>query len=113
MRQWNIKPSLLCRKHLLGEHVECHMLAGAIIKGKNIDGFINGGLVEVHNTRKRHDELVEEMKRRGYNHKSPLQIFKTRHAGKVDTAANLIELRNRCADCRKIIKGVTHENQST
>jgi len=103
VRQWNIKPSLLCRKHLLGEHVECHMLAGAIAKGKNIDGFINGGLVEVHNTRNRHDELVEEMKRRGYNHKSPLPEFKEYHAGNVSVSVSLADLSERCPDCRKRI----------
>jgi len=28
MRMWMLNPKALCRKHLMGEHVEIHMLVG-------------------------------------------------------------------------------------
>jgi len=103
MRQWNIDPKLLCRKHLLGEHVECHMLVGAINKGKRINGFIKKGLIQVHTTRKQHDKLATEMERRGYKHKSPLPEFESFRAGKVDQKKSIRDLGNRCSECRKNI----------
>lgn len=30
MRMWMVDPKIMCRKHLLGEHLELHMLAGCI-----------------------------------------------------------------------------------
>ena len=100
MRMWNIDPKKLCRNHLMGEHVEMHKLVGNLTKGRSIQGYIDLGLVEVHNIRKRHDELAVEMKRRGYNHKSPLPGFKVYKAGKVDPARNRIDLRSRCKNCK-------------
>jgi hypothetical protein len=43
MRMWMVWPELMCRKHLLGEHVEIHMLLGALNKGHRVQGFINKG----------------------------------------------------------------------
>ena len=73
---WMIDPTMLCRKHLLGEHVELHMFIGTINKNKKLNGYRENGLVEVHNIKSRHAELVSEMKSRGMNHNSPLQKFK-------------------------------------
>ena len=42
MRMWMLPPETMCRKHLLGEHVELHMLLGSLRRGKNIDGFLAG-----------------------------------------------------------------------
>lgn len=108
MRQWHINPKLLCRKHLLGEHVEHHMFIGALQKEKSIQGFIDKGLVEVETLLDRHEELAKELKRRGYNHKSPLQADKNLlySAGKVDKEANLRELYKRCPKCRKRIENI-------
>ena len=46
MRMWMVDPSLLCRKHLLGEHLECHMFVGTINKNISIKGYIKNGLCE-------------------------------------------------------------------
>jgi len=46
MRMWMLPPETMCRKHLLGEHVELHMLLGSLRRGKNIDGFLAGKLVD-------------------------------------------------------------------
>jgi len=75
MRIWDISPDKLCKNHLLGEHRELHAIWSILInekkgyskhpetlrwKGKQKALFI------------RHEKLVKEMKKRGYNHFSPL-----------------------------------------
>ena len=72
MRMWMVDPRVMCRQHLLGEHVEIHMFVGAISRGKSVKGYLEKGLLEVHNMYARHEELMEEMKRRGYNHSSDI-----------------------------------------
>lgn len=99
MRMWNINPKFLCRQHLLGEHLEMHMFAGCIRKGKNIQGYIDKGLVEIHNIKKRHDTLADEMATRGYNHKSDLQFEVQEHTGKIDIDRSTKDLQNRCREC--------------
>ena len=108
MRLWMVNPSILCRKHLLGEHCESHMYVGTIKKGKSILGFIDKGLVEVHNIVSRHDELAEEMLIRGYRHASPLELSLPLHTqiGKVDSDNSLKELARRCPDCRRLIEQI-------
>jgi hypothetical protein len=100
---WLVEPGLMCSQHLLGEHVELHMLVGSLNRGKRIDGFLEQGLVELRSIRRRHAELVVEMRRRGFRHHSPLPDFGRRRAGSVDQIANLKELARRCSDCRKRI----------
>ena len=103
MRMWNVDPRGMCRKHLLGEHVEMHMFAGTIRTGKSLDGFLTGGLVEPRKIRRRHSELAKEMQRRGYNHKSPLASYGISKfpRGYVDIKKNVLELQRRCNECFK------------
>jgi len=101
MRMWNVQTSEMCERHLLGEHVEMHMFAGTINKGKSIQGYIDKGLVEIHNIKNRHDELAEEMKKRNMNHNSPLPAYKKRKIGKVNVEKNKLELKKRCKNCLK------------
>ena len=77
MRMWPVSPKVLCRKHLLGEHVEMHMFVGTIEKGKSIRGYIGKGLVDPKRITARHNQLAKEMVRRGYNHNSPLEFDST------------------------------------
>lgn len=75
MRIWDLPPRDLCRVHLLGEHRELHALWTIITQDKK--GYRNhpetkrwvGKLLALHN---RHEALVTEMTRRGYNHNSIL-----------------------------------------
>ncbi|HEY1074635.1 MAG TPA: pyrimidine dimer DNA glycosylase/endonuclease V [Patescibacteria group bacterium] len=75
MRIWDVTPRCLCRQHLLGEHRELHALWSIIQNHKT--GYQShpetkrwvGKLAALH---KRHDDLVNEMLRRGYTHSSPL-----------------------------------------
>ncbi len=76
MRIWDVHPSVLCRKHLLGEHRELHGLWNILV-------VHNGGGYSRHPETlrwvgkakalySRHEELVKEMQKRGYKHHSPL-----------------------------------------
>jgi hypothetical protein len=75
MRIWDLPPDRLCRAHLLGEHRELHAVWAVLTEEKA--GYRNhpetlrweGRLAALY---ARHGELVEEMRRRGYNHGSPL-----------------------------------------
>lgn len=98
-----VDPSLLCRKHLLGEHVECHMFRGSLLKGKSLRGFLESGLLDSRLLVARHEELAAEMMRRGYRHASPLPLdFDSAAApSDVDTTAALGELAARCEECRQ------------
>lgn len=104
MRMWNVDPRKMCRKHILGEHVEMHMFVGSIRKGISLDGFVANNLVETGNIRKRHDALALEMVRRGMNHNSPLASFKVRKMGTVDPRASMAELVRRCKDCERLAR---------
>lgn len=102
MRMWKVPPEVMCRKHLLGEHVEMHMFAGSIRHGRSIDGHIERGQVEVKHLRARHDELAEEMLRRSYLHRSPFPDMEIPDlGGEVIEGVSLRELRRRCKDCRR------------
>jgi hypothetical protein len=105
MRQWNVNPEYLCTQHLLGEHLEQHMFMGCIKKGTSLKGYIDKGLVEIHNITNRHNELVVEMLKRGYKHKSPMdEILPCREIGSVDSKCNIEELKRRCPKCRERIR---------
>jgi pyrimidine dimer DNA glycosylase len=104
MRMWKVNPKLLCRKHLLGEHVEMHMFIGTLKAGISIQGYIADGLVETQHILRRHDQLAKEMIARGYNHASPIPIIRLPRKGRVDIEANLKELARRCPECKAKIR---------
>lgn len=89
--------------------MEMHMFHGTLLKHRSVKGYINKGLVEVGLIKWRHDELAEEMLRRGFNHKSPLNddgmFYEEIDAGEVDVVANLAELARRCHKC-EFLQGV-------
>lgn len=106
MRMWMVDPAVMCDRHLLGEHVETHMVAGTLARGRSIDGFIANDLLEPSSLVPRHDRLAREMTKRGFRHASPLlDVDLTRlpeHARthEVDAARSLGELTRRCETCR-------------
>ena len=73
MRQWFLPPRLLCRQHLLGEHLEHHMFVGNIKRGRSVRGYIQKNFLVPRYLSDRHNEIVDEMRCRGYKHKSPLE----------------------------------------
>lgn len=100
MRMWGVNPKKLCDKHLLGEHVEMHMFVGAIKKNKSLKGYIEKGLVELHNIRKRHDELARELIRRKFKHSSPMSFSFKEKIGRINIEINKKELAFRCKKCK-------------
>ena len=103
MRMWMVNPRIMCRQHLLGEHAEIHMFIGTIDRNKSVKGYLQKGLLEVHNLFSRHNELVKEMKKRGYTHHSDVEEkWKTANrAGFIDRKRSLEELVNRCSKCKR------------
>ena len=75
MRIWDVPPQILCRQHLLGEHRELHALWTILSEDKQAYRRHpetirwEGKLAALY---LRHEALVDEMTRRGYAHKSPL-----------------------------------------
>ena len=112
MRMWMVNPRIMCRQHLLGEHVEIHMFVGTLNRGKTVKGYLEKGLLEVHNMYSRHEELVEEMKRRGYNHCSSMdEKWRTvEKLGTIDQDKNLEELLRRCSRCKRKYLEEKHAN---
>lgn len=106
MRMWGVDPAVLCDQHLLGEHVEMHMLVGALNKGISVRGYTDAGLVVLSRIRSRHNKLAREMQRRGMRHRSPLPPFPPRRGGWLDADANLRELKRRCPNCRQRIRNL-------
>ena len=103
MRMWMLDPEWMCRKHLLGEHVEMHMFAGSMLKGVSMQGYIDNGLMERPLLLERHDALVAEMLARGYNHQSPMQDIGhllDPHEDTLDIHWNIHDLATRCEECR-------------
>lgn len=104
MRMWEVNCQYLCNQHLLGEHLEMHMFAGAIRKGTSIKGYLQKGLVNPRMITKRHNELAKEMRNRGMKHQSPLKLSrKNLPEGSVDKQVSLMTLIERCSNCKKRI----------
>lgn len=112
MRMWMIKPELLCNKHLLGEHGEIHKHRHNFVKKHKINGRIFPVVqIEPSSMKKRHDDVAEEMIKRGMNHKSEYTqpdisyLSDEIKNAKVDTNISIADLIERCDECKnKIIK---------
>jgi len=105
MRIWDIHPSKLCRKHLLGEHRELHAIYSILLNGKK-------GYSKHPETKRwegklralylRHGQLAIEMRKRNYKHNSDLRFvndipFQNDY---VHTIAEQIEiLKNKKCEC--------------
>ena len=124
MRQWMCNPSLLCDKHLLGAHVETHMLVGSIAKltdpltpparkgghKSSLLGLLRKGYIDVRPSwvMTYHGRIEAEMMRRGMKHDSPLYTFELAGTGLPDNcngmhrqvARDIEDLAERCAHCR-------------
>jgi hypothetical protein len=99
----------MCRQHLLGEHVEAHMILGSLKRQKSIAGFVAKNCIEPARLQARHDELAAEMARRGMNHKSPLLVTTeleylpaAHREARVDVDSALADLYSRCPRCKNL-----------
>ncbi len=110
MRVWDqIDPSQLCRQHLLGEHREVHCIYTVLTEDYSSRGYRHHP--EVRRWRgfvpalvARHDALVAEMTRRGYNHQSPLKPVDGMLNRPPAIDNQLAKLRAKGCDC-KLTKG--------
>jgi hypothetical protein len=118
MRMWMVNPAVMCKRHLLGEHVECHMLVGHLQRKRRITNYIKSNLLQPKSLRKRHDQLVAEMENRQMLHKSPLPEYDPSYFPEgnriytVNAEESLIELSKRCSECRKHLS-VSSRNRPT
>lgn len=110
MRMWMIEPSLLCNKHLLGEHGEIHKHKHNFVKKHNIRGRILPiAQIEPSSMQVRHDDLAAEMAGRGMNHRSPYEMPDISYLepiyreAKVDINNSKKDLCSRCAECKRRI----------
>ena len=106
MRMWMVDPRILCRKHLLGEHVELSMFIGTFKRKLQINGYIKKNLIEPLSLLNRHDELEQEIIRRDMNHNSPfdfelclLDYLKDKKWITVNPMLALDDLIRRCPVC--------------
>lgn len=105
-----VPPSKMCQQHLLGEHVETHMLAGTMRKGISLQGYFDNNLVDLKVLQVRHNALAREMVRRGMNHNSPWELNvkqwlkdnpQPKHS--VPREASRAELMRRCEKCALLL----------
>lgn len=106
---WMVEPKILCRKHLLGAHVELHMFLGTLRKKKKIDGYLKNNCLEPRKIYQEHYDIVQEMLKRGYNHNTPITeedcfcisyLTQEQQYWQIDKHASLYDLTQRCGICR-------------
>ena len=102
---------IMCRQHLMGEHVEHHMFVGSMKKQLSMTGYLDNNLLEPLTLLTRHDALVAEMLRRGYNHYSPLEFSEDTisYLGndiyrRINRTSAGVDLLSRCPLCRERFK---------
>lgn len=110
-RMWLVDPAIMCKNHLLGEHREMHQVKGTVEKhkhGKNVlKGLADVNAIDTRLIKERHDELVEEMKNRGWTgHQTPMEDVENpgEDIGEIDREENLELILRRCKDCRERAK---------
>lgn len=99
MRIWDIHPKKLCRSHLLGEHRELHGLWNILTRHSGKGGYSRHPetLRWVGKQKAlylRHEALVTEFMRRGYNHYTPLDKHFATGSGKQKVFINTIKEQN-------------------
>jgi hypothetical protein len=108
MRIWDVPPDKLCRNHLLGEHSELHAVWTILTEGRQ--GYANhpevirwrGKLKALYS---KHEEIVNEMLERGYQHNSPLDPKLATGTARQDELVDSLEeqiriLKEKSCDCR-------------
>jgi hypothetical protein len=104
---WMVNPKVMCDHHLLGEHVDLHMIVASIQKEflGSVRALARIGLIDTVQVTSRHREIVAEMAARGMNHHTPINWMDVDGVGHgtVDPVQSAWELYRRCGACRKLI----------
>ena len=112
MRHWNIEPLALCRQHLLGAHVETHMLAGSLrrategsrLHARSIAGLTCAGYIDPSRNVAIHEQLAAEMVRRGMSHRSPVLPLAGQQGKLLGEERTIEDLIQRCPMCAERIR---------
>jgi hypothetical protein len=107
MRMWMVDVKTLCRKHLLGEHSEIHKHRHNFVKGHKMEG--RKTQIEPQSMGTRHNELAQEMIRRGYKHNSPYtmpDITNYMDFPNIDVRNSERMLHERCQECKLLKEGI-------
>jgi len=110
MRIWDVPVFKLYQKHLLGEHHELHIIYNVLIglsTGWKNHPETKRWTGKLHALALRHDEQIEEFKRRGWksgiNHKTPIKIrtgLKTQDVLLHTVSEQIIILNNKPCNCQ-------------
>jgi len=107
-----VDPKIMCQKHLCGEHVELHMFISIMKKKQKVDGYLRNNCLEPKMLYQRHEDIKNEMLRRGYNHRSEINkeeciqcinyLSEEQQNYKVDALKSLSDLLTRCTKCHQL-----------
>lgn len=113
MRMWNVDPSIMCRKHLIGEWHEIFMIISNFKNKRKMDGFIKNNLLEPLSIPKRYEELKQEMLNRNYKpmkkldfNECMLDYLGELKFSKIDSTKSLEDLCERCPECKNNLKNI-------
>ena len=109
----HVDPRGSCQVHLLQRHYESHRAYGSVCKAldpdhprrvqhyRSLEGLVRGGVLDVDLIKQTHDEVAEEMVRRGMNHKSPMAEITgwTGSHGRVNPWRERRTIWNQCEAC--------------
>lgn len=109
-RQWLADPELMCKQHLLGEHLEAHIFLSKMQKGYSLEGFRKGSMFfGAEYIKYRHDKIAKLLKQ---PHKTPLWLgdleevnYPLRNPNERDFAKSNSDLYGRCQKCRDVRMG--------
>lgn len=109
MRMWMVDPKIMCQQHLCGEHVELHMFIGHLRLKRRVDGYLENNCLEPRMIFERHNAIKNEMLKRGYNHKTPineidceciLYLPPEKQYWEINKQKSLSDLLERCSRCK-------------
>lgn len=113
-RQWLTDPNMMCKQHLLGEHLEAHIFVSKMHKLNKLDGFRKGSMFfGAEYVQYRHDIIARYLSRfSGKEHKTPLHIgdleiinYPLIKPAEKDFAKSNDDLYGRCQRCRDVRMG--------
>ena len=93
----------LCDQHLLGFHKELHTLAGCLLKGKSIKGFIKNKQLFPQDLYTCHHNVSVELEARGFKHFSRVPSIDNLPFVQHDVLCfkrDVLDLACRCEDCK-------------
>ena len=106
MRMWMLNITIMCKKHISGEHSEIHKHRKDFEREYSIKGRIEPQvLIQPKDMKNRHDKLAKALNHKSVYTQPDLQNYPTyQKEAKVDKWKSLVELYRRCENCRSIMQ---------